>query len=344
MKLYDDKGYLNFREIRDRGYPYNIVIGGRGTGKTFGALQTSVEDELPFMFMRRLQNEADIIKAPDFSPIRPVCRATGWKIKAVPVVKGIGGFARYELNDEGKEVVLGQPLGYICALSTIGKVRGFDSARVKILIYDEFLPEKGSRVLKNEYDILMNAYETLNRNRELEGQKPLQLFCLANANDLASPVLLRLNLVKRLDTMIKKGTQIWTDDKRGILLCVLQDSPISTAKASTALYRLTEGSDYAGMALSNNFAYEERGRIASRPLGEYKPVVTVGELTVYVHKSRREFYCTTHRSGSCPRYDTGDHSLERFRQAYGWLWKEAMTDNIEYEEYLCQALLLRYIG
>lgn len=343
MQIYNADGYLDFRVIRDSGYPYIFIVGGRGTGKTYGALESSIEDGRVFAYMRRRQTEVDIINVPEFSPIRPVCRDHGWNIQSVTVVKGIGGYQRYRLEGD-KQIAEGEPVGYTFALSTIGNVRGFDSYKIKLLLYDEFLPEKGARLLSNEADLLFNAYETLNRNRELRGEPPMQMVCMANANDLASPVLLKLQLIKRIDMMLRKGTQTWTDKQRGILVVLLQDSPISAAKADTALYKLTAGSEYAGMALSNDFAYEERGRIISRPLSEYKPVVTVGEITVYVHKSQQAYYCTTHRSGSAPTFGTGDNALARFRRAYGWLYKEALTDNIEYEDYTCQVLLLRYLG
>ena len=343
MGMYLPSGYVDFRGLRDRGYPYNLLIGGRGTGKTYGALLTSVQDRLTFAFMRRRQAQVDIINSPQFSPMRPVCRDTGLCITMSSVVHGISAFVEYE-EREGKQVIIGEPYGFTCALSTFANVRGFDALDVSLLIYDEFIPEKSERPLPHEADTLFNAYETMNRNRELDGEPPLQLFCLANSNDLAAPVIVKLDLVKRLERMLDKGTELWTDDKRGLLVALLQDSPISASKRDTALYRLTRGSDYAAMALDNRFSYEDRGRIISRPLAEYKPVVSVGEITVYQHKARTVYYVTTHQAGGCPRYETGETDLRRFRRAYGWLWREYMVDRVEYEDYLSQVHFTEYCG
>ena len=344
MKLYDNNGFLQFRAVRDMGYPFTFVIGGRGTGKTYGALRSSIEDGLPFAFMRRRQAQVDIINNPEFSPVRPVCRDTGMQITNRPIVKGISGFVRYELDEDGKQKIIGEPVGYTCALSTLANVRGFDASRLRLLLYDEFIPEKGERTLSNEADTLFNAYETMNRNRELTGDKPLQLVCMANANDLATPVLVSLKLLSRIDRMLETGSEVWTDDRRGIAVIMLQDSPISRAKNDTALYRLTAGSEYAEMALDNRFAYEERGAIVSRPLAEYRPIVCVGEITVYKHKARGAFYVSTHRAGSPATFDTGDNELARFRRSFGWLWREFMEDNVEFESYLCQVLFTKYIS
>lgn len=342
MGLYLSNGYLDFRGIRDKGYPYNFLIGGRGTGKTYGALCTSVEDRLPFALMRRRQAQVDIINKPEFSPMRPVCADTGLNITMVSVVHGISAFVEFEEVD-GKRVILGEPLGFTCALSTLAKVRGFDASTLRLLLYDEFIPEKSERALPHEADTLFNAYETMNRNRELEGEAPLQLFCMANSNDLAAPVIVKLDLVKRLERMADKGTELWTDDRRGLLVALLHDSPISARKRDTALYRLTEGSEFAAMALDNRFSYEDRGRIISRPLTEYKPIVTVGEITIYQHKAKPMFYVSTHKAGACISYATGETELQRFRRAYGYLlWRECMADHVEYEDYLCQVHFTEY--
>ena len=342
MQLFDSNGYLDSRSIRDAGYPFTFIIGGRGTGKTYGALRTSIEDERIFAFMRRRQTQADMISKPEFSPLRPVCADTGWTITTRPIVRGISGFYQYHTEDN-KTILEGEPLGYILALSTLANVRGFDGSRIQLLLYDEFLPERGERCLPSEADTLLNAYETINRNRELAGEPALQLLALANANDLGASILVQLGLIRQLDRMSTKGRQIWTDDQRGIMLILLRDSPISAAKADTALYRLTDGSDFAGMALANAVAYEDRSGVGSRPLGEYKPLVSIGDLTIYAHKSRREYYATRHRSGGGREYGTTELQRTKFRKDYGWLYRELMCDRVISEDYPSKVLLRQYL-
>lgn len=344
MNIYDSNGYVNFRGIMDKGYPYNIMVGGRGTGKTYGALKTHVVDKRQFMYMRRRQTQVDIINKPEFSPIKPVCRDLGLQITMRPVAKGLSAFVPYEVDEEkNKEIISGPPFGYTCALSTVANLRGFDASEVRSLIYDEFIPEKAERPLPHEADALFNCYETLNRNRELEGQPPLQLFCLANANDQTAPILERLRLITRIEKMRKTGQEIFVDNRRGLLLLMLKDSPISEKKRDTALYRLTEGTDFAEMALDNDFAYEDRGAIVSRPLAEYRPLASIGEITIYRHKGGGPFYVSTHRSGKPPTFGLGDSDRERFRRTFGWLWESYLAQNIEFEDYLCQILLTKYL-
>ena len=82
----------------------------------------------------------------------------------------------------------------------------------------------------------------------------------------------------------------------------------------------------------------------SRPIREYRPIVTVGDITIYEHKSRYEYYVTTHRSGDPPRYGTGPMDLERFKIKYkADLWAAMMKNKVVYERTNDEILLTKYI-
>ena len=72
MKIYDPNGYVNIEGILDEGYPFNFLVGGRGTGKTYTALKVARERRLKFMLMRRTQSQADLISKPEFSVFKPL--------------------------------------------------------------------------------------------------------------------------------------------------------------------------------------------------------------------------------------------------------------------------------
>jgi hypothetical protein len=96
------------------------------------------------------------------------------------------------------------------------------------------------------------------------------------------------------------------------------------------------------MAIRNSFINEERGRIETRPIKEYRPIVSIGEITVYKHKSRREYYVTTFRSGSPDSYTTGEKDRERFRKKYLFLWQCYMRREVVFEEYMSEILFDKY--
>ena len=335
MGIYLDSGYLNISQILSYGLPFNFIVGGRGTGKTYGALKTAYEENIRFILMRRTQAQCDLINKPEFNPFKVLNADIG----SSATVKSISKYNSkiIEETEESERI-----LGYTCALSTIANMRGFDASDVELLIYDEFIPERHERAIKNEGTAFLNAFETINRNREIKGEKPLQVLCLANAFNVANPIFLELGLVGRCEKMKNTGTELFMDKERGVLLVLLQNSKISKAKADTALYRLSSGS-YADMALSNDFVYNNTDNIKSMALKEFKLVCTVGEISIYRHKSKRLFYVSEHRTGTAPIYKSDEVDLQRYRKNYGLaLYSAYMRNNVICESLLTKSLFELY--
>lgn len=340
-KLYNDKGYVNIPWIRSLGLPLNFIWGGRATGKTFGALEDVRKNEIPFMFLRRTQAQIDLINKPEFNPYKSVCRLhTDWDVGTSPITKYNSGFYNMKLDGE-RSVPEGTPIGYTGAVSTFANLRGFDASDVEIVIYDEFIPERHERPLKHEAEAFLNALETIGRNRELNGGKPLQALCLANANNLANPLFIYLGLVRKATDMERKGQEVCIMRERGIGMFNLCNSPISGAKRDTTLYRITSGSEFETMAIDNKFT-DERGRIRSAPLREYRPLVAIGEICVYEHKSDGDMYISGHISGSPQTFTTGSSDLQRVRKLYGYLWQQYLFNAIEFEDIECEILFKEY--
>lgn len=344
MELFSENGYVDIKKILSLKIPFTFVIGGRATGKTYTTLKTVIEERIPFMYMRRLQSQADLINKPEFSPFKSLNVDLHWHITTAPISKYNAGFYNSYMDYETNKMEIdAKPLGYTCALSTVSNLRGFDANEIELLIYDEFIHEKHERDLKNEGEAFLNCYETMNRNRELKGRPPMQCILLANSTNMANPIFISLGLVRVAQKMKETNNPIYINRKRGIAIFMLDASPISKQKQDTALYRLTENSDFNRMALGNEFATEEIGRVESKSLKAYKPYVQVGELCIYKHKSEHLYYCTTHSSGTPETFGSGEAELTRFRKKYYFLWqREYMHNNIIFEEYICQILFEQY--
>lgn len=331
-KIYLPSGYLNIRGILSYKCTFNFIVGGRATGKTYGALSTVLEDNIKFMLMRRTQAQADLINKPDFSPFKPVCDDRHIEITTASVSKYN---AKFMLDDE--------TIGYTCALSTIANMRGFDASDVKLLIYDEFIPERHERPIKSEGAAFLNAYETMNRNRELKGKRPLTVLCLANAFDIANPIFLELGLVGTAEKMKQNGRELYIDRDKSILILLPDSSKIMKEKNNTALYKLTEGSEFKAMALNNDFIYNPTENIKSMPLREFNPVVTVGEITIYKHKSKRLYYVSEHRTGNPPTFTTDEIGLKRYIKNYGMrFYRLYMQNCFKFENMLTKSLFELY--
>jgi hypothetical protein len=212
-------------------------------------------------------------------------------------------------------------------------MRGFDASDVELLIYDEFIPEKHERAIKNEGSAFLNAYETINRNRELKGKKPVQFLALANSNRIDNPLFETLSLVNIAQEMAdRRRAPVYTNRDKGLLFISLDASPISRKKKETALYRLTSGSDFEAMALDNRFTGVSFDNVRAANLNEFRPVVTVGEITIYKHKSENRYHVAFHRSGSARQYGIDETDLKRFRSAYANIWfKYIERNNVTFE-------------
>jgi hypothetical protein len=342
MKLYDSNGYVNIPEVLKHEAIFIFIYGGRGTGKTYGALKEMIEGKHHFIYMRRLAAQTDIVKKESMQPYKTLNDDMGWSIQPFPINKYISAFYESDINDDGKVIPVGEQHGLLTSLSTFSNLRGVDGSDIDTIILDEFIPELNERPIKGEADALFNAYETINRNRELKGEDPVKLLCLANSNRIDNPLFMELKLVRKAEKIRQEGKEYLYDPKRKMLLIDLYKSQISEAKSDTALYQLTKGTEFYEMAIRNSFINEERGRIETRPIKEYRPVVSIGEITIYKHKSRREYYVTTFRSGSPDSYTTGEKDRERFRKKYLYIWQCYMRREVVFEEYMSEILFDKY--
>ena len=100
MKIYDSSGYVNVRGILEEGYPFNFLVGGRGTGKTYTTLKVAKEDGRLFMLMRRTQSQADLISKPEFSVFKPLNSDLGWNVMVKSISKYNSMFFEPDLDDE----------------------------------------------------------------------------------------------------------------------------------------------------------------------------------------------------------------------------------------------------
>lgn len=342
MKIYDDNGYVNIPEILKHPAVFIIIYGGRGTGKTYGSLQEFIDEKLKFLYMRRLQSQVDLVKRDEMMPFKKLNTDRGWNIQPFPVNKYVSSFYESDINEDGKVIPVGDSLGILTSISTFSNLRGVDGSDLDIMLLDEFIPELNERPIKDEAGAIFNAYETMNRNRELEGLPPIKFLFTANSNRIDNPLFMELNLITIAEKLRKRGDEFYYDEKRRMLLIDLYKSKISEQKSETALYQLTRGTEFYNMAIKNTFLNEERGRIATKPIKEYRPIVSIGEICIYKHKSKSEYYVTGFKSGSPKTYGTGEKDRARFRKDCFYLWTAYMKNKIVFEEYIHEVIFDKY--
>lgn len=334
MGLYLDNGYVNIEYCLKFKCPFTFVIGGRGTGKTFGAQKYCIENDLLYMLMRRTQAQTDLISKAEFSPVNPVMDY----LHLIPVIESASKYngviySQSAIDDEVKTLH-----GYTSALSTFSNLRGFDGSNIKILVFDEFIPERHERLIKNEADAFFNVYETINRNRELTGRDPLTALCLSNSNSLASPILSALGLVKTLERMQNKGQTEYINRDKGIAIFLLFNSPISKLKSNTALYRATKNTDFSRMSLANEFAYDDMTDVKSIPIASgWKLFCALGDMFIY--NKNGLWYISKHGAGIPARtYDFTEIGIRKFVHDYPNSYQRILNHRIIYEDFSVKSL------
>lgn len=335
MKVkYLPSGYIDMPDIIENNYPFCFVVGARGTGKTYGALQYAYQHpDQRFILMRRTQDQADIIGRDETCPFKAVTEdLEAEAVKCDKVVKTVTGY-----------YLAGDLIGYGVGLTTFANIRGVDFRDVQVIYYDEFIKERHQRKITAEGMAFLNMVETVNRNRELQGRPPVKVVCMANSDDIANPLFIELGLVTTAEKMLKKGQEVYTDPKRGIYLAILKHSRISQQKENTALYKLVnQQSDFFKMAISNDFNIDDDIVIKSRPLIEYVPKYQIGECCIYKHKSGSGYYVSSHIQGKPVVYGAGEMEKTRFCRQHPEVWDAYMRREIIFESYLLVRIFESY--
>lgn len=339
MKIYLDNGYVNYGYIEFLPEPFIYVWGGRGTGKTYGVLEYFIENNIRFLFMRRTLAQLKASASGELCVFKRLNKDKGWNYAAFKINENLYAIHDSEIDKNGRVVPVGESIGLMGALSVFANIRGFDGSDITHIILDEFVPELHERRFPFPGDALMNCYETVNRNRELEGKPPVKLVCFTNSNTERSDIILELNLARDVHRLFNSNEWITRNLRNGkCALIRLKDSPISARKAETALYQFMKGSKFASMALNNEFAYDVPSRIASRNLSQYNPIVTAGDITIYEHKSVYEYYITPHKSGDCESYIMAGSHQARFKRRYAHIWGSYLDGACVFEDYVSELL------
>ena len=342
MNIFLDDGFLDINAIAKIDEPFKIIIGSRQIGKTYGLSKWLIDNNRRFIYMRRLASEIEFITAnEEDNPFMKVYRTEKEDKYALSFYKnGKYIYNIYNINDDEKSNLIGISL----ALGSVAKIRGFNADRYTDIFYDEFIPEKHVSKIRNEADALFNAYETINSNRELNGEKPVNLWLLGNSNNLNNPILEGLGLIRHIEKMKNRGQIISILHDRGIVIINIENSPISNKKRETALYKATKNTEFQKMALSNEFAYNDFSNITSKKLIEYRPLCTIGNITILTNKNLSDIYAINKKIQCRYNYDTSTTGIQSFKMNYGTLYYYYIDGSFYFDSFETKNFLLQIFG
>ena len=309
--------------------PLSIFIGARGVGKTYSAFSYLLDQDSVFIYLRNTDVQ-----------IQECCTAFGNPFKRWAEDHGRDIFIRKEKKHAniyertGEEIRL---IGYAVALSTFENLRGIDLSEVKSGMIDEFIEMNPQRF--KQFDTFSNFYETVNRNRELTGEKPLQVLMLSNAQKLDNDILRGYDLITQIEQMLKTGQREYS---RKYLYLNLVESEVSQLKKDTALYQLSEGSSFYDQAIRNEFSNENFSGIRKQPLKEYNGWVQLDDMYIYKHKSRNDYFITYSRCRNIRKYSTQNPYIF-MRYISPELAAAYAQDRLYFESFTIKSQIMEYI-
>ena len=332
-RIYDCNGWVNWDYIMAQEESIISVVGARGTGKTYGLIKWLIEHDQKFIYLRRLKSQLEECRKESGNPFKKLNTDLNIDIKPFPNA----GSVVFRYGDKnGKTVAVG------VALSVVANVRGIDYSDIDYIVFDEFISSDGERPIKNEFGAFLNFYETVNRNRELEGRPAVKALLLGNANRIANPYFTGWKCMKRVLRMITGNQMVWRSDDRTRMIILLLQSPISEMKSDTVLYK-NASRDFMEMALDNAFRTDETV-IKSEPLKEFIHIVSIGEIGIYRHKTDRRYYVSA-TTAKQPYYDAFGIGLKMFQQDYYMLRVYYMVNkSVTFESFEIELIFREMFG
>jgi len=336
-----------------------IVIGGRNTGKTYSTLkEIHYNRKANFIFLKRTMDDVDLLCSGsgrlgalkndygfDLSPFKSLNRDLGSSIKAFQIRKGLGGF--WSTDEDGQPS--GPVFGYLLALSAVSKYKGFDLSDCDYIIFDEFIPRKWDKMIsRGEGENVMDLYKTVDRGREISGRPPLKLIALANATAASNPLMNTLEITDNVVDMQLRKQSILYLEERGILIHMLYDNDeFKEREARSMIYKAMHGTNWAKMALDNEFGYDDFTSVGRVNLKGYQPgtAYTYKNDKMYIWRKEGRFYIGRQRFTQCLKEYNINLENDQKLFYYDWvldLKLACMEGKVDFQRYSDYDLLMNY--
>lgn len=332
-----------------------IVTGGRNQGKTYGALKSCLENHRKFVFLKRTIEDVKLLtagsngkmgdKGADFSPFKSINRDTGENILAFDIYKGYAaGF--WKCNEDNEPI--GDPIGYIIALSAVTKVKGFDLSDADWLIFDEFIPQPWERVDRREGEQLMDLYKTISRDREHRGREELKLLCFANEVNISNPTSNMLEITDSIVEMAAYSQEYrYIEDRYIMIHHIIPNPDFISAEKNTKIMQAMSGTRWGKMALGEGYAYDDFTSVKRVSLKGYKircHIIFKSDNWYLYQNNDGKFYMTKSRQKAPEDFNL---NLENDQKRFFLSWvidlrNECINDNVIFDSYTMYDVIINY--
>jgi hypothetical protein len=233
--------YYNYDKVLSYNGTYNYLVGARGLGKTYGAVKRAIKSGITkgdqFIYVRRYKSELTTARNTFFAALEHEFPAQDFRVN--------GPFAQYApIETRGEKKREWFTIGYFVALSTSQTQKSVSFPKVKTIIFDEFIIEKGAiHYLPDEATVFNNFYSTVDR-----GTDKTKVFFLANSVSIMNPYFLEYEIVP------DSGSEFIVKHD-GFIVCHFPESEaFASSIYQTKFGKFIKGTEYGDYAVGNTFS------------------------------------------------------------------------------------------
>lgn len=272
-----------------------FVLGERGVGKTYGAICKAVKNYLKngeqFVYLRRYNTELETAVPKFFDALIDNEEFPDDELKV------------FKSKKMSKFLINGEVAGYALPLSTANILKSTSFSKVTLIIFDEFIIDKGTYHYLNgghEVEQLLDIVETIGRLRDIK------VLFLGNSISISNPYF------NYFDLSLPYGSDFKTFKDGLIVVNYIKNEEYRKVKKASKFGRLIEGTDYAKYAIDNEFLRDNNSFIEKRDEDAVNwSVVTIyGEkFGIWVGKKTHRIYVETNYNPSNKLvYSTDEYS------------------------------------
>ena len=236
-----DSFYYTLQRVLSFNALINFIIGERGVGKSFSSkkhvINRFIKKGEEFVYLRRYKTELKSSVPKFFDDIidEKVFPEATFKVKNNNLY----------INDK--------IAGYALPLSTANILKSTSYSKVKTIIFDEFIIDKGCyHYLQNEVEQFLDIIETVGRLRDIK------VFMLGNAISITNPYFTYFNL------SLPYNSDIALFKDGSILVNYIKNEIYREIKKASRFGKLIEGTDYGRYAIDNEFLRDSKSFIKKK--------------------------------------------------------------------------------
>lgn len=272
--------YYNYSKLLSYNAAYNFLVGGRGLGKTYGAKKKAIADAIKkgdqFIYLRRYKTELQTARNTFWADITNEFPNYDFRSN--------GGLAQMSpVEDRETKKRVWETIGYFISLSTSQTQKSVSFPKVKTIIFDEFIIEKGAiHYLPDEATIFNNFYSTVDRYQD----KTKVLF-LANSVSIMNPYFIEYEIrPDENQEIIRKAD--------GFIVCHFPDAKdFQSSVFETRFGKFIKNTEYAEYAVGNTFDDNSDAMLGfkdSRARYMFTLECKTGSFSVWLNMFTNEYY------------------------------------------------------